>query len=145
LNSCVIALSPKTPNYTPKLVAQFSLTQPIRNKIQIQAGVSDITSNIPVRSIDIPAFSGLGGALSFAGRGAPPSTPHAPIFTIDLSDLASPENSRYYLLFHDTFQGSPTTLHDFSILDFEQQKRIESPLLFPQTYDNTKAILFVDY
>jgi C1A family cysteine protease len=147
LNSCVITSVPKASYYTPKLLAQFSITQSFRNEISIAAGVSKVSDTTPLYQMKIPAFAGEGANFEFDGGTA--DAPETATFTIDLTDLIPQESSegpfRYYLLVQDNKEGHPTLLNSFSLLDLTSNRSISTLLPLPQTYDNRSGALYIDY
>jgi hypothetical protein len=146
-NSCLIATTAKEPNYTPRLIAEFSISQNYRNQIKIQTGVSSLNQTLPTSFMTIPAFSNVGGAFEFDGK-APSNSIETATFAIDLTDFvySSPSPQRYYLLVGDNTPGNPTTLNSFSLLDLVNQKTINNSVFsLPKSYDNETGNLYIDY
>jgi C1A family cysteine protease len=145
LDSCLISVSPKAKNYTPRLIAQFSISQAQRNQIKIGAGASSLTQIVPSKNVQIPIFTHKGGPLEFDGTVSDEAKEAN--FAIDLTDLIPPEPSpqRYYLLVNDNTAGHPTTIHSFSLIDPYYEKQINSLQMLPQSYDNESGTLFIDY
>ncbi len=141
LNSCVISITPKAKNYTPTLIAEMSLTQSLRNQINVKTGASNTTQNSPNSLTAIPALSNQGGAFNFGGTksGAQTMT-----FAIDLSDFAQPTDQRYYLTIGDNKSNNPTTLNSYSLIDLTRNKRISTSNV-PLTYDNSSGSIYIDY
>ncbi len=147
LNSGLISMFPKAHNYTPKLIAEFSISQAQRNQINIQTGISSIQEKIPRSLITIPAFANEGGAFEFDGSSSDDSK--SATFAIDLTDYLSksshPTLQRYYLLVGDSLEGHPTTLNSFSLLDLIRNQKINSLIPLPKSYDNETGSLYIDY
>jgi C1A family cysteine protease len=141
-NNCLIAVTPKAKNYTPTLVATFSLTQNQRNQIAISAGSSSTTQTTPSKTIPFPAFNNNGGALGFDGSVS--NTAKTGSFAVDLTDLAQPSPQRYYLTIGDNKSGSPTVLNSFTLVDLKN-KRTTASSSGPKTYDNSKGTVYIDY
>lgn len=144
LNSCVISVLPKAPHYTPKLIAEFSLTQSFRDEIKIQTGISNTNKTKPKVSVTIPAFNNQGGDYEFSGQKT--AKPTTATFAIDLTDLLPTQEmaQRYYLVVGDTMLQHPTVLNSFSLVDLVHQTQVNSTNV-PQTYDFSQGINFIDY
>ena len=144
LNSSFIAATPKAKNYIPKLIAQFSLTQTVRDQIAIQAGASPISSTIPTVTLSDYALANRGGKLAFDGTN--PSLPATATFALDLTDLLSfqPNLQRYYLIVSDNTPGDPTQLNSYTLIDLVHSQQLSFPNV-PQIYDNTTGSVFLDY
>lgn len=145
MNSYVITAVPISPHYSPKLIAQFSLSQTIRNQISVSVGISDISANTPSKVFNSYALVNQGGDLEFDG-----TSPHGlqtATFALDLTDLlpaVSAVKKRFYLLVKDNKIGSPTTIKSFDIIDKINNKIIKG-LSTSVTFDNSQDIIFVDY
>lgn len=143
-NSSLLSATAKAPFYTPKLIAEFSISQTHRGQINIQAGASSLESTCPSLLLKVPAFANQGGNFEFDG--ATSCVPETATFAIDLTDLASflgPQ--RYYLLVSDNVGGDPTVLHSFSLLDLVRHQKKDTHFPLPQSYDNNSGTLFIDY
>lgn len=147
LNSSVISAVAKAPNYTPSLVAEFSISQVLRNQINIQAGISTVSQSTPSSQIVIPAFANAGGSFAFDGTHS--KVQETATFAIDLTDLSLQLNpndpKRYYLLVSDNAKGNPTKLNSFSLLDMIHSQTIPTTLPLPQSFDKGKGQLYIDY
>jgi hypothetical protein len=146
LNSDVITVVPKAQNYTPSLIAEFSLSQSERNQIAIQAGVSNTTQTTPTTTLADYALTNQGGALEFSG--ASPGAAQSLTFALDLSDFLTPSTSgqmqRYYLTVSDDAAGPSTVLNSYSLVDLVHNTQIAASNL-PKTYDNTSGSVYLDY
>ncbi len=145
LNSCLISVTPKASNYSPRLIAEFTLSQAQRNQINIQTGISNTQQTHPTSLVSIPAFANEGGGFAFDGTSG--NTPKSATFAVDLTDFipTSPQTQRYYLVVGDNRVGNITTLSSFSLLDLTHQKKINSLLPLPQSYDHQTGSLYIDY
>lgn len=141
LNNCVISVVPKAPNYSPKLIAEFSLTQSLRNQIALSAGNSPLSQTSPQTILALPALQHQGGAYSFDGSGGNAQTAS---FCCDLTDLLQSANTRYYLSISDNQAGNPTLLDSFVLHDRLHNKITTSGIL-PKTYDNAAGAVYIDY
>lgn len=146
-NSCLISATAKEPNYTPRLIAEFSISQAYRNQINIQAGVSALNQALPTSYITIPAFANKGGDFEFDGAPAS-NVAETATFAIDLTDFLSsfPSPQRYYLLVGDNTPGNRTTLNSFSLLDLTNKRTVNNSVFsLPKSYDNETGHLYIDY
>lgn len=145
LNSDVVAVVPKAANYKPSLIAQFSLSQSIRNQIGIGAGSSTTATTTPQRTIQSSALSNKGGTFEFDG--SRPTTPQTGVFALDLTDLVQGSLStsqRYYFILKDTVANNPTVLNSFTLIDKVNNKQVSygnSPI----TIDNSRTTPYIEY
>lgn len=146
LNSSVIMAVPKAKNYSPSLIAQFSLTQSHRNQIAVQGGISEASHTAPTITFANYGLTNQGGALGFSGKS--PGIPETMTFALDFTDLLSsiPSSTvkRYYLTVGDNAVGAPTQLNSYTLIDLVHKNQISASNL-PQIYDNTLGTVFLDY
>lgn len=147
MNSYVASIVPKAPNYSPKLVAQFSLNQDLRNQISIGAGVSDSNQPNPTKKFNSGALINQGGPYEFDGKN--PGSVKSGTFALDLSDLipsqnAPSTNQRFYLLLGDSKLTHPTTLTAFSLVDKTHQSHIDYAKV-PLACDRQSLTPFIEY
>ena len=144
MNSYVISILPKATHYSPKLIAQFSLSQTARNQVKIGAGVSDTTFITPSTIFQSGAIVNQGGYHEFDG--SKPVNPETATFALDLTDLltASDAVQRYYLLLTDSTAGFPTTLNTFSLIDQIHHNQVNYAEV-PITFDNRPISPYIDY
>lgn len=144
-NNYVFAVTPKTANYKPSLIGQFTLNQAYRNQISVQAGESSTTQTTPSNTFPCYALMNQGGLLEFNG-----TSPDNPIttatFAVDLTDLlgTSTSEQRYYLLIDDNRAGSPTNLTAFSLLDLVHNSQVNYSGTSLQ-WDNSAIRPYIDY
>ena len=147
LNNTVASVLPKAKNYTPNLVAEFTLTQAYRNQISIGAGVSATSATAPSISIVDYALNNQGGNTEFDG-GIPNYGTETWSFIFDMSDLLGAISGvgpqRYYLKVGDNTVGSPTVLSKFDLIDL-MHKNITSCSTVPVNYDSSSGVVYIDY
>ena len=145
MGSYAVSSMPISRNYSPKLIAQFSLTQTMRNQISVSVGVSDINSIKPSKLFKSYALCNQGGNLEFDGTY--PNGPITATFALDLTDLliAVPDVAkRFYLVVGDDQLGNPTTIESFSVIDCASNKMV-SKTAAPLTLDDTTQWMSLDY
>lgn len=148
LNNYVVSAVPKAAHYSPKLFAQFSLTQTTRNQISATVGVSTTSQTAPAQTFTTGALVYQGGNYEFDGK--VPASPETGIFSIDLSDLANtmpsatPSPQRFYLLVADNKTGSPTTLNSFALIDKTHNTSVNYAHA-PISCDATSSSPYIDY
>ena len=146
LNNEVIAVVPKAANYSPQLIAEFSLSQTLRDQIAVQTGVSNTSQTTPATELAIPALSNSGGNLEFNGTTS--STAETATFAVDMTDFipsgSTPATQRYYLVCSDDASGHPTSLSQFSLKDLTHNQTLilAHP---PGSFDNTTITDYIDY
>ena len=143
-NNYVFSAVPKTQNYTPSLIGQFTLNQSVRNQISIQAGASDPSQSAPVQTFDCYALMNQGGSFEFDGT--QPGNPESATFAVDMTDLLNTNNpaQRYYLVAADNVAGNPTVLTAFSLLDVVHNNQVSYPGV-PLQCDNSQITPYIDY
>lgn len=146
MNSNVVCVVPKAANYKPSLIAQFSLSQSIRNQISIGAGISTPMTNTPQKSITSCALNYQGGSYEF--NGAIPTTPQTGQFALDLTDLVTQANlltpQKFYLLLTDSTANNPTVLNSLTLLDYTNNKQVSYGNI-PLTVDKNKVTPYIEY
>jgi Cysteine protease len=145
MDNKVATAIPKAHNYTPKLIAQFSLSQTRRNQISVSVGISDTNSTQPVKTFNSFAVYNQGGSLEFDGTS--PKAVQTATFALDLTDLIPAVQSatqRYYLIVRDNATGSPTTVNSFTLIDAVHNKTVNCTNL-QQQCENSVAKSYIDY
>ena len=143
INSYVLASVPKAANYSPTLIAEFTLMQNARNEILVKVGVSELNEMAPSKYFTIPALSNQGGSYDFDGKKS--THPDIATFVVDLTDLMkSFAKQRFYLSVTDSATGNPTTLNSFFLIDLMHDKKVGSPIS-PMMYDHSTGINYIDY
>jgi len=144
LNSSVISVVPIAQNYTPSLIAQFTLADALRNQINVQVGVSDTNKTSPTTTSSVVALATQGGNYNFAGGSGNSQATFAADLSPFLPSQSPSTNQRYYLVVNDTTSGNPTTLSSFSLVDLTHGRTLTSTQT-PKTYDRSGGTLFLDY
>lgn len=146
MNSYVVSMTPKAHNYSPKLVAEFALSQTQRDQIGVSVGVSDTNTIKPSATFQNYALSNQGGPFRFDGQFS--GAPETATFALDMTDLlpaqitATPQ--RFYLLVSDDAVRQPTRLQSFVLNDLVHHTQVSHPQV-PLTCDNSQIMLYVDY
>ncbi|MBL0058250.1 MAG: hypothetical protein IPP35_03885 [Elusimicrobia bacterium] len=130
------------PAYTPKALAQFTLSHLTRNQLRVSLGLSDTPQTIPATSWS-PSYvlQQAGGAYAFNGGGAAVDGE----FVLDYSDIAPAYGTpkRWYLRVQDTASGNPTTVKAFKWINVSDSAEVAKAGL-PVTIDNTLGTYYVD-
>ncbi len=110
--------------YQPELTAKIRISHPLRGLLKISAGISsDINSDVPEYSIDLPIFNFQGGFLNMQGDDTVPNSETIEI-GLDISELLKfPENdgiSKVFLTVDNAafLNGS---LDYFSVIRYDQE------------------------
>lgn len=144
MNSYAISIFPKSANYSPKLISQFTLNQANRNQVSIHVGSSDLSSTSPAKIFNSGALINQGGTFQFDGTkgGAPKSA----TFAVDLTDLlpTTTLNNRYYLCLSDNNSKNPTILSSYTVMDRVHNNQV-SLLQVPLSCDNDTINPYVEY
>lgn len=145
MNSQVVNAVPIAHNYSPKVIAQFSLSSAERDLINVSIGISDTNSTTPTKTINSCALYNKGGAYEFDGTS--PSSPETATFAVDMTDLIPAVQSptqRYYLIVANTGSGQPTTVNSLTLIDAVHNTKTKCTTL-PGTCDNNQVVAYVDY
>jgi len=143
-NNYVFACIPKSANYSPKLIGEFTLSQAYRNQISIVAGISTPSQTSPASTFPCTALMNKGGPWAFNGSSP---TQDTATFAVDLTDLLATNTNteRYYLVTKDNVRGNPTILSKFSLLDLKNNKQVDYSGNLPLTCDNSQVTPYIDY
>lgn len=146
-NSYFTSIIPKTPNYKPQLIAQFSLSQSLRNQIFISLGLSGINSTTPSQNLQTGALINQGGSYEFNGSRS--SSPQTATFALDFTDLlttisSSMGSQRFYLHVEDDAASHPTVLNAFSLIDLVHNQQVNNSSV-PLSCDNKTIFPYIDY
>ncbi len=145
LNSYFVSLAPKAAHYSPRLFAEFSLTQTVRNQIAIIGGVSDVAHTSPTTTFYSDALYYKGGVFEF--NGTHPGAPETGTFALDLTDLLPASSNgpqRYYLTVSDYASGNPTTLNSYSLIDPVNKQQVNCTQV-PKVCDGSSVSPYIDY
>ncbi len=142
-NNKAVAILPKAPLYSPKVVMQFTLKTSERNQISVAGGVSDQVRTSPYKYVTSVALMNSAGAYEFDGTQG--DTPMQSTFALDLTDIATPTKpERYYLKISDSGKGIPTNLSSFCVLDFVHGIAIHPVGQYPQYIDRGTILPYID-
>lgn len=142
--------------YTPTLLAEFSISHPLRNQLHFHVGRSATDRTTP--SVTWPTwpsylgwknnngwskiFDYLGGPYGLNGTAGStkPGT-----FVMDLTDLAQHGDSRYYLAITDSTGGSPATVSSFNLTSASGDVLATATNGIPISADGATKLAWVDY
>lgn len=140
----VYSFVPKAPGYTPKLIAQFSLSHTRRNQFSIEGGIGNTSNNAPSQLLYNVGLDNQGGAYAFDGSTS--TTAQIGSFALDLTDVLIAQGvSRYFLRLNDNQTGNPAKLTNFSLYDFTNNKKIDYANTLPINADNATVNPYIDY
>ena len=136
------------PSYTPKLLAQITLSHAKRNQLAIAVGYSDITQTKPTTTINSFAINFDCGEWAFDGT----TVPCDGTFVLDLSEL-DVDNSlndgvarRWYIKVTDkSADGYPAIIKDFKLIDPVKNITVNSTDSFPTQIDGATKSLGINY
>ena len=107
--------------YSPKLIAEFTINNLKRNQIKMSLGISDIASDMPTTSWepDSAVLKNSGGPYAFDGT----TTACDGTFVLDFTDIlpTSGAVSKYYLGMYDFLQNDISYLKSFKIIDLTKE------------------------
>lgn len=130
--------------YTPKLLAQITVSHAARNQMNFQFGTSS-TSSMTAQSYWYPsALANKGGAYAFNGS----TTEVAGTFYFDISSLLTTtvDQQLFYLFSSDNVTGSPLTIKSFAIIDPSTRNVIHEASNVPVVVDgNSKSFIVGNY
>lgn len=136
--------------YTPALLAEFTLSHAQRNQLFLRVGSSSpalfspdtyfpATTTVGPFSMDI--FRGLGGPLAFNGGNAEADG----TFVFDLTDVLKQGVARYYLVANDSTSGSPCTVRSLRLTTPGGQTLAAAAAGLPAVADASTASVWVDF
>ena len=131
-------------NYSPYLIAEFTVNHARRDQMLISLGVSDTSTTSPSSEWDAPVLQNQGGPYAFNGSEiAVDGT-----FVLDITDklVGGGSLQRYYLGLSDNAEGNAASLTSFKIVDLTTEPVTEAvSAIVPQIIDNAKSYGYVDY
>ncbi|MCX7749365.1 MAG: hypothetical protein N2645_21105 [Clostridia bacterium] len=133
-------------NYTPKLLAKFTLNTTNRGGIQIRFGYSDTSSNTPAYSFQPYVFRGSGPNLAFDGT----TTACDGTFYIDYSDLIKKYSladgtSRRWYIEGSTTNNTPLAIKNFSLINPYTNQEMTIPGFTPLSTNGETIRTFITY
>ena len=136
------------PNYSPRLIARFTLNTPLRDQMSVKLGYSSTSETTPSATWTPEALDYKGGPLAFDGG----TTAVDGTFSLDFTDLINDNGlsvatrKRWYLIVSDSAaDGKSVSVKDFSLFDVDANQTIASTNSFPQSADGSSATVWVDY
>ena len=132
-------------DYSPTMVAEFTVNHAKRGQLALGLGFSDTSHTSPTSTWTPYALDYQGGAYAFDGT----TTAIDGTFVFDFSDLIGVSGiaRRYYLGMSDNISGDVATLKSFKIIDTttDPDTEIVSSQV-PQSVDNGGAVYsYIDY
>lgn len=130
-------------SYTPRLVAQFTISHAKRSQFAATLGLSAAELPTPT-TVWSPyrVLAGSGGAFAFNGT----TTPISGTFYLDFTDLApmTAGPKRFHLGLRDSLSGDPLTFDSYNLIDNIRGKTITASTS-PANIDLTQYYAGVDY
>lgn len=129
--------------YTPRLLAEFTLSTASRNQLSVLLGASASTATSPATSWVPAMVRNQGGAYAFDGT----TTAVDGTFVMDLSELASTTGAaqNFYLTVADSAAGAPATLKGFTLVDVASGARRTLAEGLPRSVDGSSAVVALGY
>jgi hypothetical protein len=128
-------------DYSPKLLAEFTLNHSSRNQISLRLATAKTGSNAPKTYSKYVYLNKLGGPFAFdGGDKALDGT-----FVLDFTDFYSNNPQRYFLSISDTAKGSATQLKNFSLTSPGGSILGTATYGIPSTIDQRTSNLFIDF
>lgn len=148
-NDEVFQISAK-PNYTPKMIAQFTVNTQFRSQLTMFLGTSATTAKSPSLTWypnALNASAGLGGG-AYAFNGSTTAVPGT--FVLDFTDILPSTNvtQNYYLGMtnSDTTNKAPSTLSAYQLVDLTTNTTVsQSPLLLPVNAEKQTVYSMIPY
>ena len=119
----VFVMTPRV-DYSPSMIAEFTLNHAKRGQMGITLGVSDTSSTLPTAEWYPAALAWQGGAYAFDGS----TTAVDGTFVLDFTDLLSESGveRKFYLGLWDNVAGDIATLKTFKIVDLTTEPDTDS-------------------
>lgn len=136
----VFIITAKT-NYSPKVIAQFTVNHLQRNQMGLSLGISSNSVTSPSSSWYPSGLSSDGGAWAFNGTTSAVNG----TFALDYTDLlggTSPQ--RFYLGITDNASGNPTSLVSWSLIDLTNNTTTPATNM-PLSVDAKTLYPYIDY
>jgi C1A family cysteine protease len=127
--------------YTPKLLAQFTISHKLRDQLTVQLGRSPTSETKPRETWQPGALQKQGGGFAFDGAANEVNG----TFVMDLSELSTTAASRYYLSVTDGSATGGGTISDFRLTDAAGNTLATAQQGIPGTANNSIALAYVDY
>ncbi|MEJ5291999.1 MAG: PKD domain-containing protein [Candidatus Methanosuratincola sp.] len=132
-------------SYTPKMVAEVTLSHLKRGQLAITLGIGDTTKTAPSWKWTPKALYYSGGNYAFDGT----NTICDATFVFDFSNLAdyAPESSRWFLEVYDKTAGDPANVKSFKLYKVEPtgDRLLSTCNNLPISVDASQTYIWVDY
>jgi hypothetical protein len=131
-------------NYSPKVIAEFTVNHAKRNQLGMTLGSSDTNATIPATVWTPSAINFQGGPYAFDGS----TTAVDGTFVFDFTDLlpVAETEQRYYVGMADNASGDAAELKSFKLIDLTSVPHAEVvSSLVPMSVDAGAVYSYVDY
>lgn len=128
-------------NYTPSLLAEFTLSHAQRNQLTLRLGRAGTSSTSPQEYSSSSSFSGRGGAWAFDGStNAVDGT-----FVFDFTDLVRSGANRYFLSTTDSAASGAAQVKSFRLTSPSGVMLAEATMNVPATVNGATVHSYVDF
>lgn len=128
-------------NYTPSLLAEFTLSHARRNQLTLRLGRAGTSSTSPQEYSSSSSFSALGGAWAFDGStNAVDGT-----FVFDFTDLVRSGANRYFLSTTDSAASGAAQVKSFRLTSPSGVMLAEATMNVPATVNGATVHSYVDF
>lgn len=128
-------------NYTPSLLAEFTLSHAQRNQLTLRLGRGGTSSISPQESSSPSFFSGLGGARAFDGS----TNAQDGTFVFDFTDLVRSGVNRYFLSTTDSPTSGAAQVKSFRLTSPSGVPLAQATMNVPATVDGATVHSYVDF
>ena len=128
-------------NYTPSLLAEFTLSHAQRNQLTLRLGRGGTSSIAPQESSSPSFFSGLGGARAFDGS----TNAQDGTFVFDFTDLVRSGVNRYFLSTMDSPTSGAAQVKSFRLTSPSGVMLAAATMNVPATVNGATVHSYVDF
>jgi hypothetical protein len=128
-------------NYTPSLLAEFTLSHAQRNQLTLRLGRGGTSSISPQESSSPSFFSGLGGARAFDGS----TNAQDGTFVFDFTDLVRSGVNRYFLSTTDSPTSGAAQVKSFRLTSPSGVPLAQATMNVPAPVDGATVHSYVDF
>ena len=128
-------------NYTPSLLAEFTLSHAQRNQLTLRLGRGGTSSIAPQESSSPSFFSGLGGARAFDGS----TNAQDGTFVFDFTDLVRSGVNRYFLSTTDSPTSGAAQVKSFRLTSPSGVSLAQATMNVPATVNGATVHSYVDF
>jgi PKD repeat protein len=131
-------------NYTPTLIAEFTVSHAKRSQFRPLLGISDTSITSPTTTLNSYALAYKGGTLNFKGQA---SAAINGTFVLDFTSLVPSDKiaRNYYIsLQESSADGLPLTWQDYKLIDLERNLELVSGDS-PKSFESNTSIRYLTY